>query len=150
MPLLWVSKHGESASSSEMVCLIGWVFKQIPELRPLPHCGVNCMVKLMKQPLPVYLWVLPLCSDAIFCHLTLSLSLSLSLSLLLSLCVVHVSLCVCVCVCVFMLFSRFRANRSLQTVWSRGRRRNAWKWLPQTIPGTIQTLVDFLSLRVFV
>ena len=54
----------------------------------------------MKQPLPVYLWVLPLCSDAIFCHLTLSLSLSLSLSL----CVVHVSLCVCVCVCVCVCF----------------------------------------------
>lgn len=36
MALLWVSQHWETASSSEMVCLIGRVFKQIPEQRPLP------------------------------------------------------------------------------------------------------------------
>lgn len=52
-------------------------------------------------------------------------------------------MCVSLCGCV--LSSRFQANRSPLTVWSRWSRRNAWKWWPW-IP-TIKNLVSLCCLH---
>lgn len=75
---------------------------------------------------------------------TLNLFYVLFSCLTLSLSHTH-SLYVCVSLCGCVLSSRFQANRSPLTVWSRWSRRNAWKWWPW-IP-TIKNLVSLCCLH---
>lgn len=132
MVVLWVGQYWEASSNSEMVCLIGWVLNRSQSEDLFPHCGVSRMLRLMKQPPhpPFFfnLWALPLWSN-----------------------LKPLSLCSCVflyvCVCAPVSFPRFQANRSPPTVWSRGSRRNAWRWWPQMI---LEIILSLVSWRVCV